>query len=194
VKIALIDHYDSFSFNVLDWLKGAASPSLEFVRIVCDDQIGLTKLKKNPIPIVISPGPGSPAQYPLTCDVLFECMQKVPILGICLGHQMLGYISGAKIIRAKDPWHGTQQDIRISEKNWFTKDLDERILVTLYNSLVIDHLTLDDAQWNPCAFDSLNQLMMMIHNKNSIASVQFHPESFSSSDLTILAKNFMSTF
>ncbi len=199
MKIAFIDHYDSFSYNVLDWLQRAAGVSLEITHLTCDNEIALSRLKNNPIPTVISPGPGTPTDYPLTLDVLKSIYQKVPVLGICLGHQMLGLLAGHSIAKAQDPWHGTSEEIHVHQKNWLTAGLPASFRATVYHSLVVKLnvpqtdplLTPPHEQWLPLAFDSKKQLMILSHRELPVASVQFHPESFGSQSLEILARNFI---
>jgi anthranilate/para-aminobenzoate synthase component II len=224
LKIAFIDHYDSFSFNVLDWLQRSAGGHLDITRITCDNKLGLARLKHNPIPTVISPGPGSPADYPRTLDLMQSIYQKVPVLGICLGHQILGVLAGYSITRAVAPWHGTKEEIQLRHTNWLTAGLPPTFLATVYNSLVIESLVIkslvieslvieslaidslvieqkDEAKsqpvgspqdsWQGLAYDTKNQLMILSHRELSVASVQFHPESFGSEHLDVLARNFL---
>ena len=199
MKIAFIDHYDSFSYNVLDWLRRAAGIPLEITHITCDNELGLARLKNNPIPTVISPGPGSPTDYPLTLDAIKNIYTKVPVLGICLGHQMLGLLAGHTITKAEDPWHGTSEDIHLHDENWLTAGLPSSFQAIVYHSLVVT-MRGPSAQtnksppldpWLALAFDSKNQLMMLCHVELPVASMQFHPESFGSQSLEIIAKNFL---
>jgi anthranilate synthase/aminodeoxychorismate synthase-like glutamine amidotransferase len=192
LRIAFIDHYDSFSFNVLAWLRKASTSKLDIKHVACDDETGLARLKNDPIPLVISPGPGKPDNYPLTMRVLDHLMPKVPILGICLGHQMLGVKAGGKIIRAEDPWHGTRETVTIETNNWLTDGLSQTFHAITYNSLVVDLSESKNSDWLPLAFDPKKQLMMLSHRDLPLASVQFHPESFNSPHLDALARNFLS--
>ncbi len=191
MRIAFIDHYDSFSFNVLAWLRKASTTTLDIKRVTCDDEAGLARLKNEPIPLVISPGPGKPTDYPLTLRLLDQLIPKVPILGICLGHQMLGVRAGGKIVRAEDPWHGTQEKVTIASNSWFTEGLPSEFLAITYNSLVVDLGSTNNNDWQPLAFDTKKQLMMLSHRELPLASVQFHPESFGSPHLDVLARNFL---
>jgi anthranilate synthase/aminodeoxychorismate synthase-like glutamine amidotransferase len=191
MDIAFIDHYDSFSFNVLDWLKRAGEGRISIKRIVAGDEASLARVKYSPIPIVISPGPGRPSDYPRTLELLKNLIDKVPILGICLGHQMLGELAGGKIIKASNPWHGTTSSIRVTAHNWFTENLPGQFNAIAYNSLVIDPQQICSKEWLTLGSNQIGELMMMSHATKPIASVQFHPESFGSECGLTLAKNFI---
>lgn len=191
MQIAFIDHYDSFSFNVLDWLQRAANNDLTILRITCDDETGLARLKNKPIPTVISPGPGSPKDYPQTLKLVEKLLPVTPVLGICLGHQILGILAGGQINRAKNPWHGTAAKIKVLEKNWFTDGLPENFDAITYNSLVVALPESSWKNWERLAINDNEEIMMMSHNHLPVASVQFHPESFGSEYGETLAKNFL---
>jgi anthranilate synthase component 2 len=192
MDITFIDHYDSFSYNVLGWLQSAGFSKLHITHVTCDDVEGLDRLRKNLSPIVISPGPGKPKDYPATVSLIKQAMPSVPILGICLGHQMIGELAGGEIIKAKDTWHGTLGEIKISQKNWFTAGLNDNFRAVTYNSLVVQMPDNPNSEWSILAKDRHGQVMMLSHKTRDIASVQFHPESFASDDLSVLAKNFLS--
>ena len=193
MQIAFIDHYDSFSFNVLDWLERAARGAVTIKRIVAGDETSLVRLKNSPVPLVISPGPGKPKDYPRTLDTVQSIMGKVPVLGICLGHQMLGEIAGGEIIRAAAPWHGTTSTIEVITKNWFTENLPDQFNAICYNSLVVKLPPSSHQDWLTLGTNQANELMIMSHKALPIASVQFHPESFASEFGDQLATNFLRT-
>src|SRR5688572_30515727 len=98
MRVALIDHYDSFTFNVLDWL-AAGTPPLDVRYVAGDDAAALAALASAPCPLVLSPGPRAPADAPATLSLLQALLGKVPILGVCLGHQMLAHAAGAAVVR-----------------------------------------------------------------------------------------------
>ncbi len=191
MKIAFIDHYDSFSFNVLDWLQSAAGGRLDIQRILTDDMLSLARLKQSPAPLVISPGPGHPHQYPQTLEVIRHLLPTVPILGVCLGHQMIGAIAGYPIVRAENPWHGKTTTIEIKHPHWFTQSLPERFQAVCYNSLVLDTTAVPSTNWLTLATNPMGEAMMLAHTSLPIVSVQFHPESFASEYGPQLAENFI---
>ena len=191
MKITFIDHYDSFSFNVLEWLRQAGGSELEITRITCDDLQALQLLKGNLTPLVISPGPGKPSDYPETLSVINEAIKSVPVFGICLGHQMLGEISGGRTIQGKNTWHGTKSKIHLKQRHWFTDGLPEIFEAVVYNSLVVDLGPESNQNWLDLGADQQDQLMILSHKKLPVVSVQFHPESFGSDNLIRLASNFL---
>lgn len=192
MEIAFIDHYDSFSFNVLDWLRSAAQDKdVQIRRITSGDEAALARLKYSPIPVVISPGPGRPKDYPRSVDAIKILMNKVPVLGICLGHQMIAEIAGGEIVRASNPWHGTASTIHVSARNWFTEHLPDRFEAVCYNSLVVKAESIAEEDWEILGTNQNEEVMIMTHRTKPIASVQFHPESFASECGTSMAKNFL---
>jgi len=192
MQINLIDHYDSFSFNLLEWLRDAGKGIVTLNRICYDDVTAITNLAEKFTPIVISPGPGKPSDYPSTKQLLKKAMGKVPVLGVCLGHQMIGDVAGGTIQKAKDPWHGTTFNVTVKEANWMTEGLPRTFTTVSYNSLVVDLKISNKNEWQILAEDEHGQAMMLSHTKLPIGSVQFHPESFASDDLSVIARNFFS--
>jgi anthranilate synthase/aminodeoxychorismate synthase-like glutamine amidotransferase len=192
MQISLIDHYDSFSFNLLEWLRDAGKGLVTLNRICYDDDASIRKLSENLTPIVISPGPGKPSDYSGTKQLLKKAIGNVPVLGVCLGHQMLGEAAGGIVQKAKDPWHGTTFKVTVKETNWMTKELPKIFTTVAYNSLIVDLKHTNKSEWCILAEDEYGQTMMLSHTKLPIGSVQFHPESFASDDLSIIARNFFS--
>jgi anthranilate synthase/aminodeoxychorismate synthase-like glutamine amidotransferase len=194
MRVAFIDHYDSFSYNVLDWLTIATNGKIQIDRVTCDDDLRLKKLKNNPVPLVISPGPGQPQDYPQTLSVIESCMHRVPILGICLGHQMLGVLAGGSIGMASNPWHGTSRIVKVVNHHWLTNNLPDEFPATIYHSLIVNLHFESSLPWTRVAEDSNGDLMMLGHKTLPVGGVQFHPESFSSANLTAIARSFYGLF
>jgi anthranilate synthase/aminodeoxychorismate synthase-like glutamine amidotransferase len=177
--ILLIDNYDSFTWNLVQRLgEIAADIPVEVHR---NDRItGDEIAAKAPSHIVISPGPCTPDEAGISCDVVRRFAGRMPILGVCLGHQSIGQVFGGTIVRAQQPMHGKVDRIEHSGKGLFT-GLPSPIDATRYHSLVIDPPTLSpefevDA-WATAA-DGSREIMAIRHRTLPIYGVQFHPESF----------------
>lgn len=192
VQIAFIDHYDSFSFNLLDWLwRGGVSPE-EICHIYCDDEAGLSKLASAPVPIVFGPGPNAPKDVPFSANLAKNLYGVVPLLGVCLGHQIFAHTQGANIVRAKNPWHGAIQEIKIDSKQEIFAGLPTALEVVCYNSLVVGNDTLP-SHWSIAGRNEHNEIMAMTSEKNGVCawSMQFHPESFLSGWGDLILKNWL---
>jgi len=177
--ILLIDNYDSFTWNLFQRLgEIAADIPVEVHR---NDRItGDEIAAKAPSHIVISPGPCTPDEAGISCDVVRRFAGRMPILGVCLGHQSIGQVFGGTIVRAQQPMHGKVDQIEHSGKGLFA-GLPSPIDATRYHSLVIDPPTLSpefevDA-WATAA-DGSREIMAIRHRTLPIYGVQFHPESF----------------
>ena len=172
MKIILIDNYDSFTFNLYHYL---SSPKVK-VDIVRNDKITDVQIVKQKYDrVVISPGPGNPNQSGNCINIVKSLYKKIPILGVCLGHQIIGQVFGSKIIQAKKLMHG-KTSLIISNKTGILKNLPSRFVATRYHSLIIDKKTLSKeieitAQTN----DGI--IMGIRHKKYNVHGVQFHPES-----------------
>lgn len=196
-KIAFIEHYDSFSYNVLDWLVRAGLNANKVLIARCDQNEDLAYVKNLQIPLVLSPGPHHPKDVPLSLELIKSLIGKVPILGVCLGHQLLGYCDGADVVPAKEPWHGAQQKIRILKQEAIFAGLPAEINVACYNSLTVDRASLEKiSTWTILAENRHGEVMAMKKNDADVAtwSVQFHPESFMSEGCQQIAKNWLSSW
>ena len=185
-KIILIDNYDSFTFNLYHYLS-----SLKVnVDVIRNDQIsskGIVKRKYNKI--VISPGPGNPNQSGNCLKIVKSLYKKIPILGVCLGHQIIGQIFGSKIIQAKKLMHGKTSKI-ISKQTGILKNLPKTFEATRYHSLIIDKKTLSkDLEITAETKDGL--IMGVRHKKYNVHGVQFHPESIKTKIGIKILKNFI---
>ena len=171
-KIILIDNYDSFTFNLYHYLS-----SLKIkVDVIRNDQITSDQiLKRKYNKIVISPGPGNPDQSGNCLKIVKSLYKRIPILGVCLGHQIIGQVFGSKIIQARKLMHGKTSKIT-TKKNGILKNLPKTFEATRYHSLIIDKKSLSsDLEITAETKDGL--IMGVQHKKYDVHGVQFHPES-----------------
>ena len=185
-KIILIDNYDSFTFNLYHYLS-----SLKVnVDVIRNDQITSNQiLKRRYNKIVISPGPGNPNQSGNCLKIVKSLYKKIPILGVCLGHQIIGQVFGSKIIQAKRLMHGKTSKI-ISKKIGILKNLPKSFEATRYHSLIIDKKSL--SKHLEITAESEDGLIMAIQHKNyDVHGVQFHPESIKTKLGIKILKNFI---
>ena len=186
MKIILIDNYDSFTFNLFHYLS-----SLKVnVDVIRNDEINSKEIiKKKYNKIVISPGPGNPDQSGNCLKIVKSLYKNIPILGVCLGHQIIGQVFGSKIIQAKKLMHGKTSTI-ISKKTGILKNLPKKFEATRYHSLIIDKKTLSkDLEITAETNDGL--IMGVKHNKYNVHGVQFHPESIKTKIGIKILKNFI---
>ena len=186
MKIILIDNYDSFTFNLYHYLS-SLNVKVDVVRNdkITDKQIVNKKYDK----VVISPGPGNPEQSGNCIKIVNSLYKKIPILGVCLGHQIIGQVFGAKIIQAKRLMHG-KTSIIVSNKTGILKNLPSRFEATRYHSLIIDKKSLSkDLEITAQTKDGL--IMAVKHKKYNIHGVQFHPESIKTIIGIKILKNFI---
>ena len=171
MKIILIDNYDSFTFNLYHYLSSYAKVDVLRNDKVNHDYILQKKYNK----IVISPGPGNPNQSGNCLKIVKNLYKKIPILGVCLGHQIIGQVFGSKIIQAKKLMHGKTSKI-ISKKTGILKNLPKTFEATRYHSLIIEKKSLSkDLEITAETKDGL--IMGVRHKKFNVHGVQFHPES-----------------
>jgi len=186
MKILLVDNYDSFTYNLYHYLS-----SLKCKVDVCrNDKITSKEIiKKKYKRIVISPGPGNPNQAGNCLKIVKNISKKIPILGVCLGHQIIGKAFGAKIINAKKIMHGKTSKIS-HNKNGIFKGISKNLIGTRYHSLVIDRKTLNK-DFVITAETTDGVIMGIMHKKYNLHGVQFHPESISTTEGMKLIKNFL---
>ena len=185
-KIVLIDNYDSFTFNLYHYLSSLGVD----VDVIRNDQITSNEiLKKRYEKIVISPGPGNPSQSGNCLKIVKSLYKKIPILGVCLGHQIIGQIFGSKIIQARKLMHGKTSKI-YSKKTGILKNLPKKFEATRYHSLIIDKKSLSkDLE---ITAETKDGIIMAVHHKNyDIHGVQFHPESIKTELGIKILKNFI---
>ena len=185
-KIILIDNYDSFTFNLYHYLSSLKVK----VDVIRNDQITSNEiLKRKYNKIVISPGPGNPDQSGNCLKIVKSLYKKIPILGVCLGHQIIGQVFGSKIIQAKKLMHGKTSKI-IPKKLGILRNLPKSFDATRYHSLIIDKKTL--SKHLEITAESKDGLVMGVqHKKYAVHGVQFHPESIKTKLGIKILKNFI---
>ncbi|MHB2156020.1 anthranilate synthase component II [Calditrichota bacterium GD2] len=175
--LLFIDNYDSFTYNLVDYFGQLADE----IRVFRNDAISLEEIEAlQPEGIVISPGPGTPEQSGVSLEVVKRLGEKIPVLGICLGHQVIGQIYGAKVIRANEPVHGKVSEILHKGDLLFT-GIPSPFPATRYHSLVVEWDSLPE-ELEVIAHTSDQIIMAMRHRRFSVVGIQFHPESILTRD------------
>ena len=186
MRILLIDNYDSFTFNLYHYISSLDAK----VDVIRNDKINTKSILKNKYDkIVISPGPGNPNQSGNCLDIVKKLYKKIPILGVCLGHQIIGQVFGCKIVQAKKLMHGKTSKIRSLDLG-ILKKLPKNFEATRYHSLIIDKKSLSkDLMITAYSEDSV--IMGIMHKKYNVHGVQFHPESIKTPIGMKILKNFI---
>ena len=186
MKILLIDNYDSFTYNLYHYLSSLKCN----VDVYRNDKIKIEKIKKNKYQkIVISPGPGNPKQAGSCLKIVKNFYKSIPILGVCLGHQIIGQAFGSKIIIAKKIMHGKTSQIMHSGKGIF-KGIKRTLSGTRYHSLIIDRKKISK-ELIITAETQDKIIMGIMHKKYNVHGVQFHPESIKTAMGLKILKNFI---
>lgn len=191
--ILMIDNYDSFTYNIVQYL---AELKVD-VKVYRNDELTLADIERlSPEKIVISPGPCTPNEAGVSVDTITTFAGKIPILGICLGHQSIGQAFGGQIVRAKQVMHGKTSMMHHSDRGVF-KGLSNPFQATRYHSLVIEQTTLpeclDVTAWTENTDGSLDEIMGVRHKELSVEGVQFHPESILTQHGHDLLSNFLNS-
>ena len=185
--ILMIDNYDSFTYNLVQYL-GEMGQELKVFR---NDAITLTGVKKlKPARIVISPGPGSPKDAGVSKDIINHLGPKIPVLGVCLGHQCIGEVFGGKVVRAGRLMHGKTSQIFHNGKSIF-KNIDNPFVATRYHSLLVERKSFP-RDLLITAETKEKEIMGLEHKKFPIYGVQFHPESILTQCGKEILRNFLS--
>lgn len=185
--ILIIDNYDSFTYNLVQYV-GELKLKIQIIR---NDEISMKKIiDMCPSHIILSPGPGNPENAGICLDILTNYAHKIPILGVCLGHQSIGYVYGAKIKQLQLPFHGKTSEI-FHNKHVLFHQLPNPFLATRYHSLTIDTDNLPE-HLNIIAWTKDETIMACQHKLYpKLCGVQFHPESLWTYDGKKIIKNFL---
>lgn len=183
-KILLLDNYDSFTYNVYQLLSELGAT----VEVVRNDKISVDNVK-NFSAVIISPGPGVPSDAGISEEIISELSGKLPIFGICLGHQAIGEVFGGKIVRAKEIVHGKTSKLIHNGKGLY-KNLEQGIEVGRYHSLIIERETLPDCLEITSELAD-GTIMGVRHKVFDVEGIQFHPESILTPSGRIIMTNFL---
>ncbi len=189
--LLMIDNYDSFTYNLVQYFGELGAD----IRVHRNDEISLEEIEAMaPAHIVISPGPCTPTEAGISVSAIKHFAGKIPILGVCLGHQSIGEAFGGNIIRAKHVMHGKISAIHHEGKGVF-KDIKNPFNATRYHSLVIEKESLPDCleltSWTENADGSFEEIMGVRHKTLPVEGVQFHPESILSEHGHKMLRNFL---
>lgn len=185
--ILMIDNYDSFTYNLYQYIGHFNSD----IKVFRNDEITVQEIERmNPSHLIISPGP----KYPKDAGISIEAIQyftgKMPVLGVCLGHQSIGEAFGAKVVRARHILHGKTSEITVDNTSPIFKDLPERVVVGRYHSLIVDRGSLTD-ELVITAEDDEGEIMALQHKTKPTFGLQFHPESILTKEGRTMIKNFL---
>ena len=186
IKLLMVDNYDSFTYNIVQYF-GELGADIEVFR---NDEISLEGIaERKPDRLVISPGPCSPAEAGISVAAIQHFAGKLPILGVCLGHQSIGAAFGGKIVRAQELMHGKTSVIHTTQQGVF-KNLPEKFTVNRYHSLAIERASCP-ADLEVTAWTDDGEIMGVRHKSLAIEGVQFHPESILTEHGHAMLKNFL---
>lgn len=175
--ILMIDNYDSFTYNIVQYCRELGAD----LKIIRNDEMSIDEIEAlNPQKIIISPGPATPDDAGITLEVIKHFADRVPILGICLGHQSIAQVFGGNVVRAENMMHGKTSLMKRSSECEIFKGLPSEFIATRYHSLIVDKKTLPQII-EPTAYSSDdNEIMALKIKDKDIYGVQFHPESIMS--------------
>lgn len=175
--ILMIDNYDSFTYNIVQYCRELGAD----LKIIRNDEMSVEEIEKlNPEKIIISPGPASPDEAGITLSVIEYFKDKLPILGICLGHQSIAQVFGGDVVRAKNMMHGKTSTMKQTCSSAIFKDIPEEFTATRYHSLIVDKNTLPETIESLAYSVDDDEIMALKVKDKEIYGVQFHPESIMS--------------
>jgi len=191
VKVVMVDNYDSFTYNLVQYFGELGAD----VTVVRNDEVTVEDIEAlAPDKIVISPGPCTPNEAGISVETILKFAGKLPILGVCLGHQSIGNAFGGDIVHAKSIMHGKTSPVYHHDSGVF-KNLNNPFIATRYHSLVIDQQTLPDCleitAWTQDESGNIDEIMGVRHKELDIEGVQFHPESILTEHGHDMLRNFL---
>ncbi|MCX7101614.1 MAG: aminodeoxychorismate/anthranilate synthase component II [Methylobacter sp.] len=191
IKVVMVDNYDSFTYNLVQYFGELGGD----VTVVRNDQVSVEDIEKlSPDKLVISPGPCTPKEAGISVEAILKFAEKYPILGVCLGHQSIGYAFGGNIIHAKSIMHGKTSLVYHHNQGVF-KGLNNPFTATRYHSLVIEQSSLPECleitAWTQDEAGNLDEIMGIRHKELDIEGVQFHPESILTEHGHDMLRNFL---
>lgn len=173
----MIDNYDSFTYNIVQYCRELGAD----LKIIRNDEMSVEEIERlNPEKIIISPGPASPDEAGVTLEVIDYFKDRLPILGICLGHQSIAQVFGADIVRAKNMMHGKTSNMKQVSECLIFKDLPQEFIATRYHSLIVDKNSLSKTIEPTAYSEDDGEIMALKIKDRDIYGVQFHPESIMS--------------
>ena len=190
--LLMIDNYDSFTYNVVQYLGELGAD----VHVIRNDELTVAEIEAlQPERIVVSPGPCTPTEAGVSIEAILHFAGKLPILGVCLGHQSIGQAFGGDVVRARQVMHGKTSPVFHEDKGVFA-GLNKPLTVTRYHSLVVKRETLPDClemtAWTQFEDGSVDEIMGLRHRSLPLQGVQFHPESILTQHGHDLLRNFLS--
>lgn len=190
-KVVMVDNYDSFTYNLVQYFGELGAD----VTVVRNDEVSIADIEAlNPDKIVISPGPCTPKEAGISVETILNFAGKLPLLGVCLGHQSIGHAFGGEIVHAKQIMHGKVSPVFHHDTGVF-KGLNNPFTATRYHSLVIDQKTLPNClevtAWTQDEQGQLDEIMGVRHKEFDIEGVQFHPESILTEHGHDMLRNFL---
>jgi anthranilate synthase component 2 len=189
--LLMIDNYDSFTYNLVQYFGELDAD----VKVVRNDELDIEAIKAlKPDHLVISPGPCTPLEAGVSVEAILEFAGKIPVLGVCLGHQSIGQAFGGKIVHAREVMHGKTSPIHHADSGVFSS-LDNPFQATRYHSLVIEKESMPDClemtAWTQDESGGVDEIMGVRHKEYEIQGVQFHPESILTDHGHQMLKNFL---
>ncbi len=187
--VLMIDNYDSFTYNIVQYCKELGAD----LKVIRNDEMDIDEIKAlNPEKIILSPGPSTPDDAGVTLDVIREFSDKIPLFGVCLGHQSIAQAFGAKVIRAKNMMHGKTSEVKQEANTPIFNGVDSEFIATRYHSLVVEQESIPNSIEITARSKDDNEIMAIQIKDKPIYGVQFHPESIKSQFGHKILDNFLS--